>query len=207
MKFFFLSFFLLLCCSVQVFAQVKKPKVRIMAHADTVSVNKRDTDVIEHGVKQRDMGDVLRGLFKKAPAPPSDSVSTKAEISVIPAIGYTLTTGLAVVLTGNVAFRTGPKSRISTIIASGDYSQKHQLTIPVQTSIWTHNNTWNLLGEYKYFKYPQSTYGLGSSSGIENEDPMDYIFVRLYQGALRRVSNSFYLGGGYIFDTRWHISE
>lgn len=197
----------LLLLTVQLYAQDKKPKVLIMSPHDTISTTKRDTALTHNGVPQRDLGDLYRQIFHKEPVITDDSVTTKPEISIMPAVGYTLTSGFAVALSGNMAFRTGPHSRISTILASGDYTAKKQFTIPVQTNIWTKNNSFNFVGEYKFFKYPQSTYGLGSNSSLDEENPMDYTFFRFYQIAMHRVTDKLYIGAGYIFDKRWNISE
>jgi outer membrane protein assembly factor BamA len=191
----------------KLYAQDKKPRILLMSHTDTVSTTKNDSDLVKLGVPQKDMGDVFRQWFKKKNVVAVDSVTAKPQFSVIPAIGYTLTSGFAVVLSGNMAFRTGPKSRISTILASTDYTQKAQFTLPIQTNIWSKNNSFNYIGEYKFFKYPQSTYGLGSNSNLQDENPMDYTFVRFYQVALHKVTNTFYLGAGYIYDNHWHISD
>ena len=159
------------------------------------------------GITQKDLPDVLRQLFHSKPVPENDSVTTKPEISVVPALGYTLVSRLALVLSGNVAFRTAPQSRVSTIIASTDYTQNKQFTIPVQTSIWSKSNQWNFLGDYRFYKYPQSTFGLGSNANIRNENPMDYSFARFYETALRHIAGNFYAGAGYIIDAHWNIAD
>lgn len=207
MKKIYPAFFALLLTAQVSLAQDKKTKILLMSHTDTISTTKKDSALVHRGVPQRDMGDVFRDLFKKKSAIEDDSVTTKPEFSVIPAIGYTLTSGFAAVLSGNMAFRTGPKSRISTILASADYTEKAQFTLPIQTNIWSKNNLFNYVGEYKFFKYPQSTYGLGSGSNIADENPMDYTLVRFYQTALHKVTNSLYLGAGYIYDNHWRISD
>jgi hypothetical protein len=143
---------------------------------------------------QKDIGDVLSKLFHSKPAPVVDSITSKPEISIAPAIGYTLLSKFALVLSGNAVFKTGPQSRISTIIASTSYTQNKQFTLPIQTNIWTKDNTYNFIGEYQYYKYPQSTYGLGSNSNIRNEDPMDYSYFKFYQTALRHVTGNLYAG-------------
>jgi hypothetical protein len=204
---FGLLFFCLVFYCAQMRAQDKLPKILLMTHPDTTSINKRDSDMVEQGVPQKDMGDVYRNLFKKKNADVADSVTNKPELSIIPALGYTLTSGVALVLSGNMAYRTGPKSRISTILASMDYTEKQQFTLPIQTNIWTPDNSFNFLGEYKFFRYPQSTYGLGSNANIADENPMDYSFFRFYQVALHKVTRNLYMGAGYILDTHWNISD
>ena len=98
----------------------------------------------------------------------------KPVISIIPAAGYTLTTKLAVTLSGNMAFRASPNSKASTVTASAAYTQNKHFTVPIESSVWLNHDKYNLVGDYRLYKYPQSTFGLGSDSWIGNEDPMDY---------------------------------
>ncbi|MGZ3835373.1 MAG: BamA/TamA family outer membrane protein [Mucilaginibacter sp.] len=161
----------------------------------------------EDTTAQDDLGDVIHAVFHTKASSRNDSIGKKPVISVVPALGYALQSRLAILLSGNIAFRTGPQSRISTIIGSAAYTQNKQFTIPIQSSIWNKDNTYNLVGEIRYYEYPQSTFGLGSSSSIENEDPMDYDYVRFAETVLRHIAGNFYAGAGYIIDTRWGISH
>ena len=79
--------------------------------------------------------------------------------------------------------------------------------MPIESSIWTKNNHYNFIGDWRFFKYPQSTFGLGSNSSITAEDPMNYNFFRFYEVALRQLTGSFYAGIGYILDYHWNISH
>jgi len=169
----------------------------------------KDSTIIKNGTTQKDIGDVIKGLFhNQIPvAPEIDSITSKPQISVVPAIGYTLVTSFAIVVSGNIAYRTGPNSRISTIVASASYTEKKQFIMPVQTNFWSMDNKYEFIGNYSYLKYPQSTYGLGSSSSIATEDPMDYSLIQLYETVLRHIGGNFYLGAGYDFDYHWNISQ
>ena len=111
---------------------------------DTIKV---DT-IASQSKTQKDIGDVISELFHKKATPVVDSITSKPEISLAPAIGYTLLSKFAVVLSGNAVFKTGPQSRISTIIASTSYTQNKQFILPVQTSIWSKDNKYNFVGEY-----------------------------------------------------------
>ena len=159
----------------------------------------KDSTVVVKGTPQKDLSDVIGDLFHSKMTPEIDSITTKPQISVVPAIGYTLVTNFAIVVSGNVAFRTGPQSRISTIVASASYTQKKQFIMPIQTNFWTKDNKYVFIGNYSYLKYPQDTYGLGSNS--------DYSLVQIYETVLRHVSGNIYLGLGYNFDTHWNVSE
>lgn len=154
-----------------------------------------------------DLPDVFRKIFKIKASPEPDSVTSKSQVSIVPAIGYTLVSGLAAVLSGNIAYRNGPQSRISTFVISASYTQKKQFIIPLHTFIWTHDNEYFFVGDYRFYKYPQSTYGLGSNSNIKAEDPMDFSFGRFYQTAYKHLQGNWYGGIGYNFDAYWDISN
>jgi len=167
----------------------------------------KDTTVMVRGTKQQDIGDVLHKLFHSKTTPEIDSITSKPQVSVVPAIGYTLVTSFAIVVSGNIAFRNGPQSRISTVVASASYTENKQFIMPIQTNFWTKDNSYEFVGNYSYLKYPQSTYGLGSNSKISADDPMDYSLIQFYETILRHVGGNFYAGLGYDFDDHWDISE
>ena len=172
------------------------------------SIYKQDSTVSnKKGVRQIDLTDALELLFNVQPEKKPDTITTKPSYTLVPAIGYTLVSRLAFVLSGNMAFRTGPNSRISTITASSAITENKQFTFPILTNIWSKDNNYNFVGDYRYYKYPQSTFGLGSSSNIRNEDPLDYSYYQFYETVLRHITGNIYLGLGYIFDDHWDVSE
>lgn len=156
---------------------------------------------------QKDLPDVIGHWLKKKQSTKVDSVTIKPTFTIVPAIGYTLVSKLAVVLSGNMVFRTGPQSRISTIVASSSVTQNKQLTLPIQSNIWSPHNTINFVGDFRFYKYPQSTFGLGSGSKIKNEDPMDFSYIRIYETILRHLGGNLYAGLGYIIDDHWNIKD
>lgn len=179
---------------------VKHPKgdtivpVKITRKADTVA--------------QLDLYDVIGGWFgKKNLSSKVDSVGAKPVFSVVPALGYTLQSKLALTLAGNIAFRLSPDVKISTIIINTAYTQTKQIIIPIQSSIWSRNNDYNFVGDIRFLKYPESTWGLGSNSNISDEDPMNYSFFRFSETVLRRLYPNFFVGIGYIFDDHFNITE
>jgi hypothetical protein len=202
---------ILLLSSGTLYAQHNRNIPLAKIYTDTAAAHKRpkkDTTVLSpKGTPQTDLYAVISQMLHKNAEPASDSITSKPVISIVPAIGYTLVSKLALVLSGNVAFRTGPDSRVSTIVASTSYTQNKQFSIPVQTSIWSKNNKYNFIGDYRFYKYPQSTFGLGSSSLMSNEDPMDYNFIRFYETVYRRVAGNFYAGIGYMFDDHYNITD
>ncbi|MBS1501968.1 MAG: hypothetical protein JST32_07900 [Bacteroidetes bacterium] len=157
---------------------------------------------------QKDLIDLMHSLlrtgftFHKA-----DSVGLKPVISAVPAFGYSLQSRMAVLVSGNAAFRTAPQSRISAVNYSTAYTQNGQFTLPVLWNIWSRDNSYNFVGDMRFYSYPQSTYGLGSSTYIGNRDPMNYDYVRFSGTVLRHIAGQFYMGAGYVMDNHWNISH
>jgi hypothetical protein len=214
MKLYFKFFLLIviLLFSASIYAQQNKPvplrTIPVKPKKGDTTGYKPDTgSTVNKGVKQKDLADVLDGLFNIKPTEKPDTVTSRPSFSVVPAFGYTLVSRFAVVLSGNTAFRTGPRSRISTITASTSITQNKQITLPILSNIWSKDNDWNYVGDYRLYKYPQSTFGLGSSSNIKNEDPMDYAYLQFYETVLRHITGNIYLGLGYIIDDHWNISD
>ncbi|SDE89739.1 hypothetical protein SAMN05216464_110228 [Mucilaginibacter pineti] len=197
------SFAALLLSTVTLYAQDKRyiplgrPKYKdtsIVVHADTTY--------------EKDLFDVIKSVFNKNHnSDKVDSISTKPVFTIVPAVGYTLQTDLAGTLSGNVAFRTGPNARISTITTNPAYTQKKQIIVSLQSNIWTKNNKYDFIGDFRFYKYPQSSYGLGTNSDLANENPLVYSFFRFYETVLRHIGGNFYMGLGYIYDNRWNMSE
>src|ERR1700744_3713975 len=100
----------------------------------------KDSTVIKKGTPQKDLSDVIADMLHSKKTPEIDSITTKPQISVVPAVGYPLVTSFAVVVSGNIAFRTGPQSRISTVVASASYTEKKQFIMPIQTNFWSRDN-------------------------------------------------------------------
>lgn len=166
----------------------------------------------QNQVPQKDISDVYRSIFKskKAPTVPKDTTVKgimKPTYSGLPAIGYTLTTDLVVTLSGNAAFRLDTNARISTIASSIAYTEKKQISFPLESNIWTKNNNYNLVGDIHFMIYPQDTYGLGSNSSINNDDKMDYNYIRFYEIVLKKITPEFFAGAGYIIDYHYNVSE
>lgn len=172
----------------------------ILAPADTT-----------HPGPDHDIIDLFRSLFHLHSSGKSDAIQPgdKPVISALPAIGYTLQTRLAALVTGNIAFftRADPQAKLSVINAMVNYTQNKQFTIPVFANVWLKGNQYNLLADWRYMKYPQSTFGLGTDSRLSEENPMDYRYLRMYQYLLRRVLPALSLGLGFDLDYHWKISE
>jgi outer membrane protein assembly factor BamA len=166
------------------------------------------------GIKQVDLIDIGERILNKNYVDREDVVKNKKgriHLSAFPAVGYTLQTGFAGVLSANVAFFTSEHNHenenISTIVTSVAYTAKEQFIFPVASSIWTRNNEFNILTDWRYLKYPSQTFGLGGYTQQDSSYTLDYFYLKLHQAILKKLAPNFYAGIGYDFDFFWDIEQ
>ncbi|MVN20570.1 BamA/TamA family outer membrane protein [Mucilaginibacter arboris] len=159
-------------------------------------------------VAQKDIIDIIRSFRKKPPAR-TDSVSKQFNFSLVPSAGYTLSTGFAADLSGNVVFYTDKNSteKLSTAFSNVTYDQHKQFLFHTNTNIWSKNLNYNYIGDWRFLKYPESTFGLGSLTTEGETNLINYSYFRFYQTVLRKIYSSLYTGFGYNFDYHYHITQ
>ena len=162
-------------------------------------------------VNQRDIIDILRKVIHH-PSLFNDTIlkeKGKVYYSLFPVAGYTLYTRFAATVAANATFYTDDiiKSNLSVISTSPTYTQNLQIIVPLESSIWTKGNKYNIQGDWKYFKYPQSTFGLGGRSLIKNADSMQFQYIVIHETFLKHIARDFFVGAGYYLDYHWDITE
>ncbi len=158
---------------------------------------------------QLDLIDLYRRIIKKDTVLRPDD---KAEhLSALPFVGYSLQTGFAGVLSANLGFYTAKHKhkteKISSLLTSVTYSQYHQIIFPIQTDIWINNDKYNIITDWRYMKYPSTTFGLGGHSNINNGYTIDFNYAKIHQTLMRKVLKDFYLGVGFFYDYFWNVKE
>jgi hypothetical protein len=159
--------------------------------------------------KQRDFADEIYQLLGKSAALKKTAHSKKINISVVPAIGYSLTTGFAVDVTSNAAFYTSSThdENLSQILSSIAYDTKSQKFFISQSEIWAHHNDYKFVSNIRVEEYPIDTYGLGSNTSTATTDPIKYDYIKFYGTIYKRFLPDFYLGTGYDIDYHYNITE
>ncbi len=159
-------------------------------------------------VKEKDIIDILHSFSRKAATKP-DTVKKQFNFSLVPSAGYTLSTGFAVDLSGNVVFYTDPanKEKLSTIYSNVTYDQHKQFLFRTSSSIWSEGQKYLFSGDWRLLKYPENTFGLGSLTTTATTNLLDYSYVRFYETILRKIFTNFYSGFGYDLDYHYHILE
>jgi hypothetical protein len=164
------------------------------------------------GSEPIDIIDIGRSILLRHPSFRSDTAVKKPGrlyAGLLPSAEYTLQTGLAADLVGNLAFYTSsePKENLSSYYLNTTITQKNQLLMPLQGNLWSKGNKYNLLNDWRYEIYPQNTYGLGGLTTTDNADGIDFQYWRFYTTLLKTIAPDFYVGLGYDLDYFYHIKE
>ncbi len=161
-----------------------------------------------------DLTDIIDHILKKDNR--NDSTARKKnhiQIGVFPAIGYTLQTGFAVVVSANaVIYKKHRKAKDSlslpsTISASISYSQKSQIILPFQAVLYFNNNKTILVSDWRYLKYPTYTYGLGMNTSPQDSTLLSYQYLKFHQSILFEIYSRAFIGLGYSMDYFWNVRQ
>jgi hypothetical protein len=159
---------------------------------------------------EKDMGDVmLRLLNRHKPLLPDTATikDTRKHLSVVPAIGYTLQTGFAGIISANIAWYNdiAGDTKISSINTNITYSQYNQILVPFQINSWTKGNKYNIITDFRFIRYPSVIYGLGQGSDPNQGITINFSGIKAHQTIMKSLSHNFYIGVGYYFDKLWNI--
>ncbi len=159
--------------------------------------------------KEKDLIDVAEMIINK-PLIKHDTarkVAGRIYFSGSPSIGYSLSSGWAAIVVSNAAFYTSDEKneKLSNVYTDALYTQNHQFVFHLQSNVWTKGNRFNFVNDWRYYKYPQKTYGLGGTSNEENYANQEFKYLRLYQALMKSIRPNLYAGLGYALDYHWDI--
>lgn len=160
--------------------------------------------------KQEDAMDFISKVIKVESTSDSENLKPgKLYTSIFPAVGYALSNGVTFILASNFSFYTSglDSTNLSVISLNPLYSLKEQVIVPIISSIWFKNNKINLLGDYRFYRYPSLTYGLGGRRLLSQSDSVDYSYIKFSQEALYSLGHKVYAGVGYNLDYHYNIEE
>lgn len=162
-------------------------------------------------LEQFDLKDMLKDIFsKKKKTIDSSALNPKKElrITILPGAAYNPATDIVIGVSANASWYYGNPSNTnnSSINTGVSYTTKNQLKISFQSNIYTSKNEWLIGGDWRYWKYVQDTYGLGTNTAQSVGQNMDFDFIRLNQNVLRRIGEYAYVGLGYDLELYTGIS-
>ena len=181
--------------------------VSLSAQQEPVVQQKVQPPVPQKALTPRDFTDVLHSIFHKR-SPSQDTVLRKKgqfQLGVLPAIGYTLQTGFALVVSANALHFSKQNDSLypSTYIGSISYSQNKQIIAPLQSVIYFNHNKSLLISDLRFLKYPSYTYGLGIHSRPAGQQLLDFEYFKFHESFLLNVGSGIYVGAGYYLDYFW----
>ncbi len=173
-------------------------KQRVIGQS-TDSISVQTTDIFEF---------IGQKILKKEPKTDSTKTfSSKPILSVFPGVGYSQLKGLSFFFDANISYYSHPKTNLSVIDFSPEYALKNLFTPTLFATIWTKENQWNFVIDWRYFNYFIKDYGLGDDSKGDVFTNYSYNYLRLHQVASKQIKIDFYLGLGYNFDRHYDIQN
>jgi outer membrane protein assembly factor BamA len=98
-------------------------------------------------------------------------------------------------------------NRFSNILLNAFYSQYNQFWTIANSNIFIEDRKLHLFGDWRYYKFPTHTYGLGSNSSFGDELDVQFSYIRFYQIMFREITENIFAGFGYNLDYHWNILE
>ena len=160
-------------------------------------------------IPQKDIVDFFR--FKTTLSIQKDSANAKSKgpfISLMPAAGYTMLSGLTGTFVISTSFYTDSnKTKLSSILLNSNYSQYSQYWFILNTNFYFEKYKLHFTGDMRYYKFPTKTYGLDINNKRSDALAIDYSYLRIYQLVYREIRKNLYLGLGYNLDYHWNIKS
>ena len=164
--------------------------------------------LVEDTTGQRDLIGIALKVTNIHLKKPPKVEGRRVYYSLIP-VGTSIPGGGEALITATTAgFYMGDRRNtfLSSVVFSPGTNFKGEYNIPFRSNIWSAENKWNYSGDYRLTFFPQYTWGLGGGTAPSNKVLVRYTYVRLYQNALRRVSDKPYLFAGMGYNLDWHIN-
>ena len=149
---------------------------------------------------QVDISDLVRTLLKR-PAVSTNQSPSAVDTSILPTLSYNPAFGFGFGAIFSASSRRGGEaSGVSSIQASAAFTTQKQLLTAVRADVGSRDDQWRLMGDARFYKGLQRTYGLGSD---RPEDPsllVNYYWTRGYATLYRKIAGPLRIGAGYHLD-------
>jgi hypothetical protein len=204
------SFLLLVFFAITAMRPVAAASPAIFVHEMKKDSTHRSFIKRAKSFKELDLIDIVKLVLHKKLMSTSDTVARdeKLHISVLAAPGYTRSTEAIGIVSGNFAFYVDKHNQNqSSIILEASYTQLNQAVFVIGPNIWTKDDNWNIIGDNKFTRYPQETFGLGGHTQPSAGYVLDYFLLRVHETFLKHIISDLYIGIGYDMDYHFNIKE
>ncbi|WP_443936643.1 hypothetical protein [Pedobacter sp. MW01-1-1] len=156
-----------------------------------------------------DVKDFFKSIFNKNKTVDSATLNKKYLWSFLPAPGYTANNGFTISVGAALSFLSKPGdslSKISNITTNVTYTSFGQTLLPFQANVWSKDEKFNYIVDWKYMNYPSDIWGPSTSVYADTGLAINFSSVKLHQTLMYSVFKHVYFGAGYYFDKFWNIS-
>lgn len=129
--------------------------------------------------------------------------SRKPTFMPLPIFSYAQETRTELGLMGLYSFytdRNDSMNRISTLSASGSFTQNSQYTGKLRADIWTKNNDIHMVSEIRYRDFPFYYYGIGANTLKSDRTLLDEKRFRAFFSVDKKITGHYYIGGIIDFE-------
>ncbi|HEY0176128.1 MAG TPA: hypothetical protein VGC08_07110, partial [Pedobacter sp.] len=165
-------------------------------------------NVLKDTTQQTDLIDIARDIFHISPGKARMQNGKRVYFSILPVSSAVPGGGgRAFVTSTTAAMYLGDRktTNISSATFAPYWNFKSRFGLPLRSSVWLPDNTWNIQGDVRLLVYPQYTWGLGSRNNYDESTLVDYNYIRFYQSALKRIEPYLFAGVGYNLDYHFNI--
>ncbi len=165
----------------------------------------------EPAVSQVDLRDVVARLFGRggngASSEPENESLGETRFFVFPTFGGNPAVGFAVGALANLTNFWGDPATtpLSSMIVSTSFTTERQVLLVARSDLYAPNDTWHLVGDWRFYRFNERTHGLGSDQPELPSAEVNYDWYRLHQTAYRPVGLGLEIGVGYHLDVHGNI--
>jgi hypothetical protein len=168
-----------------------------------------DNNTLQDTAHQKDLLDVYKKWFKLPKETINPHPENKVFFTLNPLSNAPTSSGNALVTSTTANVYLGPKT--TTFLSSANFAPyfnfNKRFGLPLRSTIWLKNNSWNIQGDIRFLVYPQYTWGLGTSHTNEEKEWVNYEYIRFYQAVLKKVKPHLFVGLGYDLDYHFNIGS
>jgi hypothetical protein len=157
-------------------------------------------------------------LFTKEDTLKISKPDSKNNLIAFPTLGYQPANGFTLGFISQFSFRIKPENKISLLSGGASYSTQKQVLTYVKNNMYISNDRLFFSGDFRYYVFSQSNYGLGTDIipwGDEFQDfdfdaieePMDYNYFKFHETASYSIFTHFFIGAGIHFDSYTNIND
>jgi hypothetical protein len=140
---------------------------------------------------------------------PEPAVPQRRHMSLAPFITTSplIDVGFGVAAAGTIQLGTPETTPLSTFATNILITTQSQFSVPLRTNINLSGGNWNLVGLWRFSKFPSPTWGLGGNTPDSARTTIDYSSVTFYETVSHRIVGDFFAGLGYYFDYFFDIAD